>query len=376
MAIKVISQTNNLSVDLMKVFGDTITDTYLTDSYNIWVEIDVLFEKTIYALESVDVYVDNGANANQPYGFEVWANGQKIAERLGLGTGGSSWSKLVTTNVKVIDGKKNINTNSVKLRILGTSSSTYRLIIPHITFNNAYSNKFLISSEDKYYSVIIPSTFENPAMTSNTTPIGVSSASSVLAGGEAWRAFDKNSTSGWITANGSTTGWIKYDFGSDNEKIINYYSLSTYLSTSRSPKSWTFEGSNTGVFSGEQTILDSKTNISSWIASETKEYSLINTQKFRYYRLNVTANNGDTSYLNVYEFKMKETTKGSLLNIANTLESNFLNHGMNKSLSIDLSSIFESSAFIEQNATTLGSGKVFKQKIDTSKTPIKKASIT
>ncbi|MED4552858.1 hypothetical protein P9305_09000 [Lysinibacillus capsici] len=138
--LTVISETNNKSLDLIKIFSDNITDTYKSTITNSWVEIDVKLEKVALTLESVDVYIDNSSNANQPYGFEILVGGVKIAERLSSGTGGSFWDKSSTTNIPVPFEKQQINRNSIQIRILASSDSRYPLIIPHITFYGTNNN--------------------------------------------------------------------------------------------------------------------------------------------------------------------------------------------------------------------------------------------
>lgn len=61
--------------------------------------------------------------------------------------------------------------------------------------------------------------------------------------------------------------------------------------------------------------------------------------------------------------------------IPNADEQNFINHGMGKSSAIDFEAEFTQKSFIKTESSVLGDGKVFKQKIDTSKIPIKKVSI-
>ncbi|MEQ6047785.1 hypothetical protein U2I53_02025 [Lysinibacillus capsici] len=138
--LTVISETNNKSLDLIKIFSDNITDTYKSTITSSWVEIDVKLEKVALTLESVDVYIDNSSNANQPYGFEILVGGVKIAERLSSGTGGSFWDKSSTTNIPVPFEKQQINSNSIQIRILASSDSRYPLMIPHITFYGTSSN--------------------------------------------------------------------------------------------------------------------------------------------------------------------------------------------------------------------------------------------
>lgn len=57
-------------------------------------------------------------------------------------------------------------------------------------------------------------------------------------------------------------------------------------------------------------------------------------------------------------------------------ETSFLEHGMEKGVIIDLEDEFIERKSVVKDHKKIGSGKVFKQKIDTAKIPIKKASIT
>jgi len=124
---------------------------------------------------------------------------------------------------------------------------------------------------------------------------GISSATGIDNCWYAWETFPKN------------TGWTGQDFGVDNFKIIVQYSLISFNDTERSydPKDWTFEASDTGAWGGEEVVLDTQTD-QSFTQMEQKDYSISNNTAYRYYRLNVTANNGHGSYLIIPEIEMSE----------------------------------------------------------------------
>src|SRR5665213_3108921 len=138
-----------------------------------------------------------------------------------------------------------------------------------------------------------------PTMTSLTTPIGVAAASSTFSSGQAaWEAFDDNIgptvDSKWLTASGSTTGWLSYDFGVSNSKTITSYSVVGVLlqdaaTATRAPKTWTFQGSPDN---STWTTIDTQTNVPAFAAGEQRIYSTGNTTAYRYYRINVSANQG------------------------------------------------------------------------------------
>ena len=150
---------------------------------------------------------------------------------------------------------------------------------------------------------------EVPTMTSNTAPSPyVASADSNTADQAyypQWKAFN-HATGGynhWITY--ATSGWLSFDFGSSNEKRIGSYGVrgpdNNYAYLSGAPKNWTFEGSNDNT---NWTVLDTQTNITSWTASELKTFSIANLGSYRYYKLNISANCGYSSYTAVDELEL------------------------------------------------------------------------
>lgn len=145
-----------------------------------------------------------------------------------------------------------------------------------------------------------------PKMGSNTAPSGVASASSVSSGDySAWKAFDKSTAGiGWIAS--TRTGWLQYQF--PTKRIIVRYgvtnpsSASTASYATRAPKDWEFLGSNDGA---NWDTLDTKTNQTNWGSAERREFTIMNSKSYLYYRINVTANNnaGDMAIneLEMYE---------------------------------------------------------------------------
>jgi hypothetical protein len=157
-----------------------------------------------------------------------------------------------------------------------------------------------------------------PTMTGATTPFGAVSASTTFAGFNAYAAFDDNLTrpNSWFTTSGNTTGWVQYDFGASNSKVITYYSL-VGLSTSPSagdnawsPKDWTFEGSNDAL---SWTVLNTQTSAPGWTAGEKRVYAVTNTTAYRYYRVNVSAiqATGGTNLVHIAEIELLTSTEGT-----------------------------------------------------------------
>ena len=104
------------------------------------------------------------------------------------------------------------------------------------------------------------------------------------------RAFDRDPGSKWFGYN-APTGWIQKDFGASNAQVVKRYTIGSADVATRDPKSWTFLGSQDGV---NWTTLNSQNNQTFANRMQVNTYDIGNTTAYRYYRLNVTANNGDT----------------------------------------------------------------------------------
>lgn len=143
-----------------------------------------------------------------------------------------------------------------------------------------------------------------PTLSSNIS-CGVASASSVYNNAEPFYAFDDNTSyaNGWHTAHGNTTGWLSYTFTS--AKTVSKYTLpSQYeniVGLSRAPKDWKFEG-----WDGSKWVqLDERKNITDWQLNVKKTFDVTtNKGAYKQYRINITANNGNTEYIVIGEMEM------------------------------------------------------------------------
>lgn len=162
-------------------------------------------------------------------------------------------------------------------------------------------------------TVTLPSSTDTvPVMTGYTNgSVTISANSDVQA--PAWQAFGVEATanSTWIPANDSFPNWIKVDYGASNSKTIIKYTVSSRDNAllANQPRDWQLQGSNTGAFTGEQTVLDTQINQSNWGSAEKRTFYFTNTVAYRYYRLYVTANNtptGITSYVSISNIEYME----------------------------------------------------------------------
>ncbi len=134
-----------------------------------------------------------------------------------------------------------------------------------------------------------------PDMTSNSAPSGVASAKDeYTASWRAWKAFNRNLTNRWAGATGTPT-WLKYDFGSGNEKTIVQYIIRIHSSSNDYPVAWTFEGSNDD---SNWTTLDTQSGqyIPPYGVNYYNLNDFTNTTSYRYYRLNVSDFNSDNTF--------------------------------------------------------------------------------
>ncbi|MGG0822964.1 SPRY domain-containing protein [Paenibacillus turicensis] len=323
----------------------------------------------------------------------AWAVGNIIGVALDLDNGTLEFYKngvsmgVSHTNVKelgeVYPTFRGDSGNTTRLTAnFGATPFTYNMPSGFKAYTMYPSHKILISYGDEHYS-IIPEVYATetavPQMTSNTTPSGRAFSSSVYntTNYDAWRAFNRfDDYEGFVSANGSGgIGYLGYEFEKQImifKYIVRSGAHTTYLH--ELPKDWTFEGSNDGV---NWDVLDTQTS-KSWTAINTDKEYIIDISKidnYKMYRLNWTANNG-ANFTAVNELKMFEYTPPKLSALPNQSEQNFINYGMKKDSSIDLttSKILER-RYIVQDNVELGSGKVFKQRIDISKIPIRSAVI-
>jgi len=142
-----------------------------------------------------------------------------------------------------------------------------------------------------------------PQMSNNTTPAPfVASASSVLATRAAYRAFDYSigTDNHWLA--NATTGWLKIDLGIA-------YRVGKYIMTDvgenqtvRDPKNWTIQGSSNGA---DYITLDTRTGFT-WTNTESKTFYILNPINYRYYKVDVTLNNGDATYMGIGELVFYE----------------------------------------------------------------------
>jgi fibronectin type 3 domain-containing protein len=146
-------------------------------------------------------------------------------------------------------------------------------------------------NSSEFYAALIPQPLIHLAFSGTASDDLGSAASNVGS------AFDQNFGSFWFHT--GTTGWLKYDFGANSAQVIKRYTIvSAPLIPERDPKDWQFQGSNDGT---TWTTLDTQSGYTFQYRTYLRTFDIANTTAYRYYRLNVTANNGDASFLHLSE---------------------------------------------------------------------------
>jgi hypothetical protein len=118
-----------------------------------------------------------------------------------------------------------------------------------------------------------------PDMTSNTTPSGVASASSSEL--PAYNAMDRDTSTYWRSGDFNSS-WIQYEFTSS--RTCTSYSITPKFSSSLGDSpNVRLKASNSGLFSGEEVVLDSQLSLSYSTSKIT--FSFSNTTAYKYYRI-------------------------------------------------------------------------------------------
>jgi len=91
------------------------------------------------------------------------------------------------------------------------------------------------------------------------------------------------------------------------------------MSASRAPKNWTFEGWNGSSW----VTLDTRINQSSWGDNEIRYYKISSPSAYAKYRINITANNGDGTYLCVATLGLYE--QANVIGIGGDYSGNYNN---------------------------------------------------
>ncbi|MFB4327345.1 discoidin domain-containing protein [Paenibacillus sp. CR_12] len=293
---------------------------------------------------------------------------------------GSNWTVLDTrsnvtnwtlSSFQLFDFFNMTAYKAYRINITENNGGTFTDLLELEMYEIIFDSKFLISSGNgKLYSLKNAEYTSNliPVMTSDTTPAGSVSGSSKFSGYEFFRCFDGSNDNSWQSSDYSLPQWVAYEF-SGKQKINRYSLVPRFID--RMPSDWTFEGWDGSSW----VVLDTRTGIVNWTQGVPQYFEFINYDFYIKYRIHITKAQRLGIYTNIGEMTMESLIPADLLEIPNTDEQSFINHGLIKDFEVDLNGRIDNRVLIENVTTTLGTGKVFKRTIDTSKIPVKNISI-
>ncbi|USX23646.1 alginate lyase family protein [Oxalobacteraceae bacterium OTU3REALA1] len=201
--------------------------------------------------------------------------------------------------------QRSFGATSYTVRRATSSGGPYTTIAMDVT-DGSYVDKSVANGTTYYYTVVADNAAGSSAASPEDSATPVRPMVNVATGGtvsdnsnnpaNSSRAFDQNSGTSWFHT--GTTGWIRYDIG-HTETVRRYTLISPGDLAPRDPKDWQFQGSNDGL---AWTTLDTQTNQAFATRLKLQSYTVANPGAYRYYRLNITANNGDATFLALAEF--------------------------------------------------------------------------
>lgn len=267
-----------------------------------------------------------------------------------------------------------------RLNVVTTKDNLERISLSEIDmFEYIYDYRHLISTGPDTVSFShFPESNPMPIMTGGTVEGFTVTESLINAGSyNGWKAFDgliNSNTACWAAPKVPTATepqWIMIKL--DQKRRINKYDLTgQFGSPLRSPKDWTFEGSIDGV---NWTVLDTRSNVTGWTDNVFKTFSTSNEENYLYYRIMITANNGDSGFVCIGEMKIYQLESSTLTYVPGLDSLSFVRYGMSRNVTIDLHLPVREVSIISNIPEVLGGGKVFKQKVDTALLPIKGVSV-
>ena len=123
------------------------------------------------------------------------------------------------------------------------------------------------------------------------------------------KAFDKSTSTKWLST--ASSAWLQIELPDSfiNLPATKYIIASGNDVPGRDPKSWTVQGSNDGV---NFTDLDARENETWATRKEERSFEIANnTEAYKYYRLNILENSGD-SRIQLSEFDMLDANGNSI----------------------------------------------------------------
>lgn len=253
------------------------------------------------------VYLDIGVNKLAvPTSYGVRASNSNVTTRppknwtFQASVDGITWDTLDTRTNQTA-------WSSLQLRSFTVSTGTwYRFFRLAITANNGDAT-YTEFGEFYVYGLnpaAIGAQFAPTTMTTDNAPSPyVASQSSFYTGinqHKCWRTLSAVNDS-WV-GTGNGVEWVSFDLGSA-ARICNKYEIQIWEEFTRAPKNWTLQGSNNGT---AWTTIATVANSTGWNAmGRVFDVTDVSTA-YRYYKIDITANNGAATYTKITHFYLYE----------------------------------------------------------------------
>ncbi|MDP9675144.1 hypothetical protein J2W97_001127 [Paenibacillus jamilae] len=289
---------------------------------------------------------------------------------------GAAWS--------VLDTRSNISfSTNLSQSFDFTNSTLYSYYRINITKNNGggllrisememcakqYESKFLISTNtDEYYSLYKKAEKPLvPTMSGFDSPNGSVIGSASYSQGYIWKAFDGDDSTAYttnFTPSAYNLAFIGFKF---NEAVcVKRYSFRAGLRTFR------FMASNNGI---NWDVLDIKSSLTANI-TDTQTFDILNDQSYTQYKIETTLATTGNDWISIYSVQFYGLMPPILLHCPST-EQGFVQNGIDHGYVIETNEVMNVREFIVQDTKTIGSGKVFEQKLNTNILPIKSLDVT
>ncbi|KZE65186.1 hypothetical protein AV545_04480 [Paenibacillus jamilae] len=235
-------------------------------------------------------------------------------------------------------------------------------------YTKQYESKFLISTNtDEYYSLYKKAERPLvPLMNGFDSPSGSVIGSANYSTNYTWKAFDGDDITVYatnFTPSSSYPAFIGFKF---NEAVcVKRYSFRAGLRTFR------FMASNNGI---NWDVLDTKSSLTANI-TDTQTFDILNVQSYTQYKIETTLATTGNDWINIYSVQFYELMPPVLLHCPST-ELSFVQNGMDRGYVIETNEEMNVRQYSNLESVPLGTGKVFKQSINTAKVPIKKVNVT
>jgi len=193
--------------------------------------------------------------------------------------------------------------------------STSKAVIFPFVFSTTQS--YIVTADDSFFRFYIKdSLLTIPSVTTeieegefDTLHPDLADGSSITASstsaGSVANLVDESTSSYW-QAGGSATATLDFDMTSA-VTLRDLWISSPSSPTNRTPTAFTFAGSSTGAFAGEETTILSVTGESNWSASELRRFRITTPGSYRYYRLTMTACEAGTGSYAISEISLYDS---------------------------------------------------------------------